>query len=93
MRLEFGEEPPAEICLPDKPLLEIEDDVLQRAIQDAPYITYRRYHLAHEHERPLVSILFNVGAECGAERVFLAGHFFFLLFAVGAASCFSSLSS
>ena len=25
MRLEFGDEPPPEICLPDKPLSEIED--------------------------------------------------------------------
>jgi len=51
MRLEFGEEPPAEICLPDKPLLEIEDNAIQKAIQDAPYITYRRFHLAHESWR------------------------------------------
>ena len=48
MRLEFGEEPPAEICLPDKPLLEIEDNAVQKAIQDAPYITYKRFHLAHD---------------------------------------------
>ena len=46
MRLEFGEEPPEEICLPDKPLLEIEDNAMLRAIQDAPYLTYKRYHLA-----------------------------------------------
>src|SRR5438270_2176583 len=51
MRLEFGEEPPAEICLPDKPLLEIEDNATQIAIQDAPYITYQRFHLAHESWR------------------------------------------
>ena len=50
-RLEFGDEPPAEICLPDKPLLEIEDNAVQKAIQDAPYITYKRYHLAHESWR------------------------------------------
>ena len=49
--LEFGDEPPAEICLPDKPLLEIEDNAVQKAIQDAPYITYKRYHLAHESWR------------------------------------------
>lgn len=51
MRLEFGEEPPVEICLPDKPLLEIEDNAVLKAIQDAPYITYQRYHLAHESWR------------------------------------------
>jgi hypothetical protein len=51
MRLEFGDEPPAEICLPDKPLLEIEDNAVAKAIQDAPYITYRRFHLAHESWR------------------------------------------
>ncbi|HET9637206.1 MAG TPA: hypothetical protein VFP26_14850 [Gemmatimonadaceae bacterium] len=50
-QLEFGDEPPPEICLPDKPLAEIEDDAIHRAIQDAPYIIYRRYHLAHESWR------------------------------------------
>jgi len=50
-RLEFGDEPPPEICLPDKPLAEIEDNAVHRAIQDAPYIIYRRYHLAHESWR------------------------------------------
>lgn len=51
MRLEFGDEPPPEICLPDRPLAEIEDDAAVRAIQDAPYIIYRRYHLAQESWR------------------------------------------
>jgi len=50
-RLEFGNEPPPEICLPDKPLAEIEDDAVVKSIQDAPYIIYRRYHLAHESWR------------------------------------------
>src|SRR5258705_4735945 len=48
MRLEFGEEPPAEICLPDKPLSEIADNTVLKAIQQDPYLVYRRYHLAHE---------------------------------------------
>lgn len=51
MRLEFGDEPPPEICLPDKPLSEIEDDAAIKAIQDAPYIIYRRFHLAAESWR------------------------------------------
>lgn len=51
MRLEFGDEPPPEICLPDRPLAEMEDDAAVRAIQDAPYIIYRRYHLAQESWR------------------------------------------
>ena len=35
MRLEFGDEPPPEICLPDKPLSEIEDNaaVIARSLQ------------------------------------------------------------
>jgi hypothetical protein len=51
MRLDFGDEPPPEICLPDKPLSEIEDEAPVKAIQDSPYIVYRRYHLAHESWR------------------------------------------
>src|SRR2546423_13613357 len=51
MRLEFGDEPPLEICLPDKPLSEIEDNASTRPIQDAPYIVYSRHHLAHESWR------------------------------------------
>jgi len=39
MRLEFGDEPPPEICLPEKPLSDIQDDASRRFIQDAPYIT------------------------------------------------------
>src|SRR4029077_4699289 len=58
MPLEFGEEPPPEICLPDKPLSEIEDNATQRAIQDAPYIIYKRYHLAHESWR--LGIVYSV---------------------------------
>lgn len=51
MRLEFGDEPPREICLPDRPLSDIQDEATQRSIQEAPYIIYRRYHLAHESWR------------------------------------------
>jgi len=51
LQLEFGEEPPPEICLRDKSLSEIEDNAIQKAIQDAPYIVYRRHHLAHESWR------------------------------------------
>jgi hypothetical protein len=51
MRLEIGDEPPPEICLPDKPLSEIEDEAPRRVIQDAPYIVYRRFHLAEESWR------------------------------------------
>jgi len=58
MRLEFGEAPPPEICLTVEPLSEIEDDAMQRAIQDAPYIIYRRYHLAHESWR--LGIVYSV---------------------------------
>jgi len=58
MRLEFGEEPPPEICLPDKPLSEIEDDATQKAIQDAPYLIYSRFHLAHESWR--LGIVYSV---------------------------------
>ncbi len=58
MRLEFGDEPPPEICLPDKPLSEIEDTAAHRAIQDAPYIVYGRYHLAHESWR--LGIVYSV---------------------------------
>jgi len=54
MRLEFGEEPPPEICLPDKPLSEVEDNATRKALQDAPYIMYMHYHLAHESWRPAV---------------------------------------
>ena len=50
-RLEFGDQPPPEICLPDKALAEIEDDAVHKSIQDAPYLVYRRYHLAHESWR------------------------------------------
>jgi hypothetical protein len=58
MRLEFGDEPPPEICLPDKPLLEIEDNAAYKAIQDAPYIIYSRFHLAHESWR--LGIVYSV---------------------------------
>lgn len=51
MRLEFGDEPPPEICLPDRPLSDIQDDAIQSSIQEASYIIYRRYHLAHESWR------------------------------------------
>ncbi|MFL5595177.1 MAG: hypothetical protein ACJ785_11275 [Gemmatimonadaceae bacterium] len=51
MRLEFGDEPPWEICVPDKPLSEIEDNAPDKPIQDAPYIMYSRHHLAQESWR------------------------------------------
>ena len=49
-RFEF-EEPPAEICLPDRPLEQMEDDAPLGAIQDAPYIIYTRHHLPDESPR------------------------------------------
>ena len=58
MRLEFGDEPPPEICLPDRALSDIQDDAAQRSIQEAPYIIYRRYHLAHESWR--LGIVYSV---------------------------------
>jgi hypothetical protein len=58
MRLEFGDEPPPEICLPDRPLSDIQDDASRRSIQEAPYIIYRRYHLAHESWR--LGIVYSV---------------------------------
>ena len=58
MRLEFGDEPPPEICLPDRPLSDIQDDASKRSIQEAPYIIYRRYHLAHESWR--LGIVYSV---------------------------------
>ena len=76
MRLEFGEEPPAEICLPDKPLLEIEDTVLQKPIQDAPYLTYKRFHLAHESWR--LGIVYSLSAPTVGDiqilSAYRAGH-------------------
>ena len=58
MRLEFGDEPPLEICLPDRPLSDIQDDVARKSIQEAPYIIYQRYHLAHESWR--LGIVYSV---------------------------------
>jgi hypothetical protein len=49
-RLEF-EHPPEEICLPDKPLTAMEDDAPLVAIQDAPYIIYKRHDLPDESPR------------------------------------------
>lgn len=49
-RLEF-ESPPEEICLPDKPLVEMEDDAHLTAIQDASYLIYKRYDLPDESPR------------------------------------------
>ena len=72
MRLEFGEEPPTEICLPDKPLSEIEDNAAMKAIQDAPYIIYKRYHLAHESWR--LGIVFSVGPPTVADILILAAY-------------------
>lgn len=49
-RFDF-EEPPEEICLPDKPLVEMEDDASVTAIQDSPYIIYKRHRLPDESPR------------------------------------------
>jgi hypothetical protein len=72
MRLEFGEEPPAEICLPDKPLSEIEDNAPKKAIQDAPYIIYKRYHLAHESWR--LGIVFSVAPPTVGDILILSAY-------------------
>jgi hypothetical protein len=45
-RLEF-DSPPDELCLPDKPLSEMNLDA-GNAIQDAPYIIYTRHKLPAE---------------------------------------------
>src|SRR2546423_1285531 len=76
MRLEFGEGPPTEIFLPDKPLLEIEDPVLQKPIQDAPYLTYKRFPLAHESWR--LGIVYSLSAPTVGDiqilSAYRAGH-------------------
>ena len=72
MRLEFGEEPPPEICLPDKPLSEIEDNAVKKAIQDAPYIIYKRYHLAHESWR--LGIVFSVAPPTVGDILILSAY-------------------
>ncbi len=76
MRLEFGDEPPPEICLPDKALSEIEDDAVEKAIQDSPYIVYRRYHLAHESWR--LGIVYSLTAPTVGDiqvlSAYRAGH-------------------
>jgi hypothetical protein len=56
-RLEF-EEPPEEICLPDKPLTEMEDDAPLTAIQDAPYIIYKRHELPER--TPRLGIIYSL---------------------------------
>ena len=58
-RLEF-ENPPEEICLPDRPLLEIEDDAPLTPIQDAPYVIYRRHDLPDES--PRLGIVYSLNA-------------------------------
>jgi hypothetical protein len=76
MRLEFGDEPPPEICLPDKPLSDIHDEAPLRCIQDAPYIIYRRFHLAHESWR--LGIVYAVAAPTVGDihilSAYRAGH-------------------
>lgn len=72
MRLEFGDEPPPEICLPDKPLLEIEDNAAYKAIQDAPYIIYSRFHLAHESWR--LGIVYSVAPPTVGDIQILSGY-------------------
>lgn len=49
--LQFEEESPEELCIPDKPLHEVLDIVGEHAIQPSLYITYRRFHLAAESGR------------------------------------------
>lgn len=49
--LNFDQESPEELCIPDKPLHEVMDCVEDQAIQSGLYITYRRYHLAAESGR------------------------------------------
>jgi hypothetical protein len=75
-RLEFGDEPPPEICLPDRPLSDIEDNAAQGAIQNAPYIIYKRYHLAHESWR--LGIVYSISAPTVGDiqilSAYRAGH-------------------
>jgi hypothetical protein len=76
LRLEFGDEPPPEICLPDKPLSDIQDDCVQLSIQDAPYILYQRYHLAEESWR--LGIVYSLAAPTVGDiqilSAYRAGH-------------------
>jgi hypothetical protein len=58
-RFEF-EVPPEEICLPDRPLSEMEDDASAASIQDAPYIIYRRHDLPDES--PRLGIVYSIDA-------------------------------
>ncbi len=56
--LQFEEESPEELCIPDKPLHEVLDFAAENAIQPSLYITYRRYHLAAESGR--LGIVYSV---------------------------------
>src|SRR3977135_265013 len=72
MRLEFGCEPPSGICLPDRPLSDIQDDATKRSIQEAPYIIYRRHHLAHESWR--LGIVYSVAPPTVGDIQILAAY-------------------
>ncbi len=54
------DEPPEELCLPDKPLTDIDHDASIAAIQDAPYIIYKRFDLPDE--APRLGIVYAVAA-------------------------------
>lgn len=56
--LQFGDDSPEELCIPDKPLHEVLDVAAEQAIQQSLYITYRRYQLAAESGR--LGIVYSV---------------------------------
>ena len=49
--LDFADDPPEDLCIPDKPLQDAIDFAAEHAIQPGLYITYRRFHLAAESGR------------------------------------------
>lgn len=70
-RLEF-DFPPDEICLPDKPLGEMENDVPGTAIQDSPYIIYSRHDLAGERSR--IGIVYSVTPPTEGDIRIISAH-------------------
>jgi hypothetical protein len=58
-RFDF-DDPPEEICLPDKPLVDIEDDAHLTVIQDAPYIIYKRHQLPADS--PRLGVVYSLDA-------------------------------
>jgi hypothetical protein len=74
-RFEF-DNPPEEICLPDKPLEDMEDDAHLTAIQDAPYIIYTRHDLPGES--PRLGIVYSLNPPTVGDfqiiSAFRAGH-------------------